>query len=209
MSGQQYSLWPVIITPYNLSPDMCMQREFLFLSILVPGPKHPKRSLHVFLQPLIHELQELWHVGVRTYDASQHMNFNMHVVLMWTISDFPAYGMLSGWTTHRRLSCPYYLNESDAFQLKNGRKFCWFDCHHRFLPLNHLYRRNKKLFKKNKTIKFPPPVYLSGDQVLEQVDYYGAQETARRGGNWHTLVASFPFLLIIFSNVYLTGYDTR
>ncbi|XP_024006122.1 uncharacterized protein LOC112082826 [Eutrema salsugineum] len=33
----------------------------------------------------------------------------MRAVLMWTISDFPAYGMLSGWTTHGRLSCPYCL----------------------------------------------------------------------------------------------------
>ncbi|CAE5959863.1 unnamed protein product [Arabidopsis arenosa] len=37
MSGRQYSLWPVIVTPYNLPPDMCMQQEFLFLSILVGG----------------------------------------------------------------------------------------------------------------------------------------------------------------------------
>ncbi|KAL0683331.1 hypothetical protein Bca4012_050179 [Brassica carinata] len=52
MSGRQYSLWPVILTPYNLPPDMCMEQEFLFLTILIPGPKHPKRSLDVFLQPL-------------------------------------------------------------------------------------------------------------------------------------------------------------
>jgi len=24
LSGRQYSLWPVILTPYNLPPDMCM-----------------------------------------------------------------------------------------------------------------------------------------------------------------------------------------
>ena len=28
MSGRQYSLWPVILTPYNLPPDMCMEQEF-------------------------------------------------------------------------------------------------------------------------------------------------------------------------------------
>ncbi|WZY87210.1 hypothetical protein YC2023_033594 [Brassica napus] len=47
--GRQYSIWPVILTPYNLPPNLCMRREFLFLSILVPGPEHPKRSLDVFL----------------------------------------------------------------------------------------------------------------------------------------------------------------
>ena len=53
MSGRQYSLWPVFLTPYNLPPELCMQRELLFFTILIPGPNHPKRSLDVFLQPLI------------------------------------------------------------------------------------------------------------------------------------------------------------
>ncbi|XP_048627981.1 uncharacterized protein LOC106359087 [Brassica napus] len=186
MSGRQYSLWPVILTPYNLPPEMCMQREFLFLSILVPGPKHPKRALDVFLQPLIHELKMLWHHGVQTWDYSQQQNFNMRAVLMWTISDFPAYGMLSGWTTHGRLSCPYCMDRTDAFQLKNGRKSCWFDCHRRFLPPHHTYRKNKKLFRKNKVVHVPPPVMQPGATLLEQIDYYGAKETCKVGGNWHT-----------------------
>jgi len=124
-SGRKYSLWPVILTPYNLPPSLCMKREFLFLSILVPGPEHPRRSLDVFLQPLIHELQLLWSEGVVAYDVSLKNNFVMRAVLMWTISDFPAYGMLSGWTTHGRLSCPYCQDTIDAFQLKHGKKSCW------------------------------------------------------------------------------------
>ncbi|XP_010495482.1 PREDICTED: uncharacterized protein LOC104772581 [Camelina sativa] len=63
--GRQYSLWPVIVTPYNLPPSLCMKREFLFLTILDPGPDHPKKSLDVFLQPLIYELQMLWEHGVK------------------------------------------------------------------------------------------------------------------------------------------------
>ncbi|XP_010494905.1 PREDICTED: uncharacterized protein LOC104771968 [Camelina sativa] len=55
-SGGNYSLWPIILTPYNLPPDMCMKREYLYLSILVPGRNHPKRSLDIFLRPLIEEL---------------------------------------------------------------------------------------------------------------------------------------------------------
>ncbi|XP_023639601.1 uncharacterized protein LOC111830945 [Capsella rubella] len=152
----------------------------------VPGPKHPKRALDIFLQPLIHELKQLWNEGVQTFDYSKKQNFNMRAVLMWTISDFPAYGMLSGWTTHGRLSCPYCMERTDAFQLKNGRKPCWFDCHRRFLPLHHPYRKNKKWFRKNKVVRVPPPSYVSGNYLLEQIDYYGAQETCKVGGNWHT-----------------------
>jgi len=33
--------------------------------------------------------------------------FFMKAALMWTINDFPAYGMLSGWSTHGRLACPW------------------------------------------------------------------------------------------------------
>ena len=118
MSGRQYSLWPVFLTTYNLPPEMCMRKELLFMSILIPGPKHPKRSLDVFLQPLIEELKELWSTGMHIYDCSTRTNFTMRAVLLWTISDFPAYGMLSGWMTHWRLSCPYCMGSTNAFQLK-------------------------------------------------------------------------------------------
>lgn len=30
----------------------------------------------------------------------------------------PTYGMLSGWTTHRRMSCLYCMDQTDAFQIK-------------------------------------------------------------------------------------------
>ena len=104
MNGEAHSLWPVIVTPYNLPPGMCMKREFLYLSVLIPRPKHPRKSLDIYLQPLIEELQSLWKDGVEAYDISRKERFIMRAVLMWTISDFPAYGMLSGWTTHGRLS---------------------------------------------------------------------------------------------------------
>ncbi|XP_057808561.1 uncharacterized protein LOC131023040 [Salvia miltiorrhiza] len=58
-SGRQYSSWPVIVTPYNLPPWLCMKEQFMFLTVLVPGPSNPKMKLDVFLQPLIHELKYL------------------------------------------------------------------------------------------------------------------------------------------------------
>ena len=52
-SGQQYSSWPVILTVYNFPPWLCMKETFMFLTVLVPGPRNPKQELDVFLQPLI------------------------------------------------------------------------------------------------------------------------------------------------------------
>ena len=95
-SGQQYSTWPVIVTPYNLPPWLCMKEQYIFLLILVPGLKNPKDKLDVFLQPLIVELNHLWDVGVNTYDISKKQNFMMRAAIMWTVSDFPAYSMSSG-----------------------------------------------------------------------------------------------------------------
>ena len=92
---------------------------------------------------------------------------------------------LSGWTTHGRLACPYYNGTTDAFQLKNGRKTSWFDCHRRFLPIGHPYRRNKNLFRHKRVVRDTPPPYLTGEQIEAQIDYYGANETVRWGGNWH------------------------
>ena len=38
---------------------------------------------------------------------------------MWTINDFPAYGMLSGWSTHGKLACPYCMENNKAFTVYN------------------------------------------------------------------------------------------
>ncbi|KAL1223201.1 hypothetical protein V5N11_029437 [Cardamine amara subsp. amara] len=160
-----------------------MRRGFLFLSILVPGPEHPKRSIDIFLQPLIYELQMLWEHGVEAYDVSRHQNFMMRAVLMWTISDFSVYGMLSGWTTHGRLSCPYCQDNTNAFQLRNERKSCWFDCHRRFLPSEHPYCRSRILFRKNKKVFDGPPPEIDGCGLLEQLRDFGAERTSYCGGN--------------------------
>eukprot|EP00258_Populus_trichocarpa_P021372 XP_024437391.1 uncharacterized protein LOC112323423 [Populus trichocarpa] len=129
MSSNTYSCWPVIVTVYNLPSWKCMTRPFMFLTMMIPGPKNPGKKLDVFLRPLIDELKNLWSVGVETYDVYRKENFQLRAALMWTISDFPAYGMLSGWSTHGNLSCPYCMEHSKAFRLKNRGKTTFFDCH--------------------------------------------------------------------------------
>ncbi|XP_058002242.1 uncharacterized protein LOC131179415 [Hevea brasiliensis] len=146
--------------------------EYMFLTVIVPGPRNPKDKLDVYLQPLIAELKQLWEVGVETYDASKKNNFNMRVALLWTISDFPAYSMLSGWSTAGKTACPYCRDDSDAFTLTKGGKQSWFDNHRKFLPANHPFRRNKIAFRKNKITKSAPPI-LSGEEILEQIEHLG------------------------------------
>ncbi|KAM3340268.1 hypothetical protein P3S68_030138 [Capsicum galapagoense] len=76
---------------------------------------------------------------------------------MWTINDFPAYGMMSGWSTAGKLACPCCMEDTKAFTLKHGGKNSWFDCHRRFFPMQHEFRRNTSDFMKNK-IDFEEPL---------------------------------------------------
>jgi len=45
---------------------------------------------------------------------------------MWTINDFPAYDMISGWSTHGKLACPYCMENKKAFKITNGGKAFFF-----------------------------------------------------------------------------------
>ena len=83
-----YSMWPVMLVPYNLPPWKCMKQPFIYMSLLIPGPKSPRNDIDVYLRPLIDELKELWEVGVETYDVSTNETFQMHASLLWTINDF-------------------------------------------------------------------------------------------------------------------------
>ena len=159
--GKTYSCWPIILTPYNLPPGTCMKREFMFLTILISGPSDLRHKIDVYLQPLIDDLCTLWNDGIPTFDVSLKQNFLMKTALMWIINDFPAYEMLSGWTTAGRLGCPICMERSKAFTTSNFHKVCYFDCHRQFLPLNHAYRRNKKSFKKGRVETSPPPPRFS------------------------------------------------
>ena len=85
---------------------MCKKRQFMFITLLIPDPKNPKGNLDIYMQPLIEKLLQLWNEGIPTYDVSLRQNFIMKVVILWTMSDFPAYDILSGWITAGRLACP-------------------------------------------------------------------------------------------------------
>jgi len=125
--------------------------------------------IDVYLQPLIDELKHLWEVGVQTYDSFTKQNFCMRASLLWTINDFPAYGMLSGWSTHGVMSCPICMERSKAFFLKKGQKASFFDCHRQFLPRNHPFRTDSESFRKDHVENSPIPIRLTSDDLWERV----------------------------------------
>ncbi|XP_075103289.1 uncharacterized protein LOC107767631 isoform X1 [Nicotiana tabacum] len=169
VSAAPYSCWPIFVTPYNLPPEMCMTSPYLFLTSIVPDPSNPKSLIDVYLQSLIDELKLLWHEGVDTSDVSTKQNFKLRAALMWSINDFSANGILSGWSTAGRLACSCCIEDTKAFTLKHGGKNTWFDCHRRFLPMDHGFRRNNSAFMKNRIDYDEPPTILSGEKIWERV----------------------------------------
>ena len=155
----------------------------MFLTVLVPGPRNPKQKLDVFLQPLIAELKELWDVGILAYGISTKQNFWLRAALMWTISDFPGYAMLSGWSTAGRLACPYCMGHSEAFTLSKSGKQSWFDTHRKFLPADHIFRRNRYAFRKNMMVTATTPPILSGNEILHLITNLGLKKVTEVGAS--------------------------
>ena len=56
-STTPYFCWPVIVTPYNLPPEMCMTKPYFFLSCHIPEPSNLKAWIDVYLHHMIDELQ--------------------------------------------------------------------------------------------------------------------------------------------------------
>ncbi|KAL5579308.1 hypothetical protein UlMin_011750 [Ulmus minor] len=160
-----YSIWPVVLTTYNLPPWICMKAEYLMLSLLIPGPHSPGKDMDVFLRPLIDELNELWVHGLETRDAAYENGvFRMRAALLWTVNDFPARSSLSGWSGQGYRACPT-CNE-DTPSMRVIRKTAYFG-HRRFLPTNHHWRSNLQF--DSRTERKRPPRRFSTTDILEQL----------------------------------------
>lgn len=57
LSDQQYSSSSMIVTPYNLPLWMYVNDEYMFLFVIIIGPKNSKQKIDVLLRPLIKKLK--------------------------------------------------------------------------------------------------------------------------------------------------------
>ena len=130
------------------------KKFFISLSILISGKHSPtSKGVGVFIRPLLKELEELWE-GVPALDFSQaegSRSFTLRAVLMWTISDFPALGLISGLCCKGYKGCPCCGKDTDARMAKmgdvlpnrrtKGSKIVYGGVR-RYLPRHHPYRQN-------------------------------------------------------------------
>ncbi|KAL3681546.1 hypothetical protein R1sor_024502 [Riccia sorocarpa] len=100
-----WSSWPVLLFNDNLPPWLVSKKFFIHMSLLVSGPQSiTTKNVDVFLAPLIKELQQLWE-GYDVFDVAASENFNLRGMLIWTINDYPALGLISGQNTYGPMGC--------------------------------------------------------------------------------------------------------
>ncbi|KAK9082244.1 hypothetical protein Syun_031596 [Stephania yunnanensis] len=109
----------------------------------------------------------------------------MRVALLWTVSDFSVYNMLSDWSTRGKMACPYCMEDTNTFQLRSGGKTLRFDRHCRFLSKNSPFRKDKKKFLKGKMVlNDEPPILLSGEEILAEIESLGLMKVTEIRANF-------------------------
>ncbi|XP_061995063.1 uncharacterized protein LOC133712962 [Rosa rugosa] len=166
---------------------MCMKEPYIFLSLLIPGPKSPGNDIDVYLRPLIDELNTLWEYVAETYDISTKQNFQMRAAVMWTINDFPAYGYMSGWSTQGILACPCCASETSSRRLQHGSKQCYMR-HRRFLAPDHEWRKQQEPFDNTREEKCAPR-RQSGEEIVDELQ--GLKTVAHRKNKKTQIIPGF------------------
>ncbi|XP_059292523.1 uncharacterized protein LOC132045979 [Lycium ferocissimum] len=148
---------------------------------------------------------------VETYDVETNQTFIMRAALLWTVSDFPALAMLSGWSTKGRWACPTCNYDTFSQYLKHSRKMCYLG-HQTFLPPDHPFRRDKKSFNGKEEHK-AAPTPLSGIEVLEELREFnnvfgkGQKKRSRKNdGPWkkRSILFELPYWAHNKSRAHLT-----
>jgi hypothetical protein len=77
--------------------------------------------------------------GVRTYDASKGEYFQLRAAILWTITDYPGLGSVSGFGISGEAACGDCHSLIYSLRLGNGSKFCYMG-HRKFLQPDHQFR---------------------------------------------------------------------
>ncbi|GJV07153.1 F-box domain containing protein [Tanacetum coccineum] len=144
---QAYSMWPMILTTYNLPPNLpswlCMKESSFMLTLLIPSPKSSGKDIDVYLRPLIEDLKVLWdREGVETIDVASGQKFNM-----------------------RAMACPTCNEDTPSVRVLSKTAYVG---HRRFLKKPHKWRRSLEF--NGQTDNTDPPKEFGRDVIMAQLD---------------------------------------
>nr|KAJ0206697.1 hypothetical protein LSAT_V11C500239590 [Lactuca sativa] len=132
------------------------------------GPKQLGNNIDVYLSPLVEDMKKLWNLGVEVYDAYKKEYFQLRAMIFCTISDFPTYANLSGYSTKGKKACPICENNTHRLWLENCKKNVYMG-HQRSLRMDHEYRKKGNLFDgKTENGKAPQP--MNGRTTFSRVE---------------------------------------
>ena len=167
----KYSMWPILLLIYNLLLWLVSKNFFISLTLLIPGDRAPTpEAFDIFISPLVRDLQELWH-GIRTVDSSNRDEmkmFTMRGILLWTMNDLPAYGIISGQQTKGYKGYPVCVSETCAIHSGVLKKMLYLG-NRRWLPEEHRFRRASVAFDGH-TEFCVAPERPSGHEILRMAE---------------------------------------
>jgi hypothetical protein len=156
----------VLLSIYNIPPWYCNKRKYMMMPLLILGPHQPGNDIDVYLRPVVDELKQLWSNGVKVYDGFKRESFELHAMVLSTITDVSGHRCLSGQSKGDK-DCFHCLDDTESLWLNNSKKRVYIR-HRRFLPRSHPYRRMKCQF--DGTIETgSAPRHFTGRDVYDQV----------------------------------------
>ncbi|GKD22796.1 retrovirus-related pol polyprotein from transposon TNT 1-94 [Tanacetum coccineum] len=108
-------------------------------------------------------------IWVDMYDASTKDNFNLRVVVLWTINDYPALGTLCGCPYNGFKGCVVCGKDTNCVRLSASSKQSYVG-HKRYLPYNHPLRKQKKAFNRQQEF-LQAPIPMTGEQIYNEVKH--------------------------------------
>ncbi len=138
-------VWSTWLIMFNLPPWLVAKKFFFILAFIIPSKELVKmHHMDVYLAPLIEELQVLWR-GVAVYDMAKvetQKHFTLRTILMWTIHDFPTYGLVANCVHQGYKVCLIRgLDLTSCHSLELGKVV--YEGSHRWLPRGHPYQKNQ------------------------------------------------------------------
>ena len=137
--------------------------------------------------------------------------FTLRAILLWTVNDFPAYGLIFGQQTKGYCGCPICVIETCAIHSNALKKMLYLG-NRRWLPPDHRFRRAHISFDGHQEMR-PAPSRPSGHDILymgeEQVSYLGSggrqdgedDPVKQHGVKRVSVLYELPYWVVSFNSV--------